>query len=213
MLIDNDILKSKEIIIDVQEKKTIIRNCQNLIIDVKIHQRESFVRRNVVNQFATVVSSESYVKILYKIKNLFSNRDFLFESSSEVSIFIYAHVIDARTIDVIVRNESTKSMKISKNFKLEVTQKIQYEDCFYASQKHQLTLQTSKKNSMTQKLKIDLTVEENRSRSSSKNSKIRVTADQMNEKSEEKISFEVTAFDDEYEKQKFDRLINEFSKI
>jgi hypothetical protein len=58
-----------------------------------------------------------------------------------------------------------------------------------------------------------LTVEENKSRSSSKNSKIRVAADQMNEKSEEKISFEVTAFDDEYEKQKFDKLINEFSKI
>ncbi len=102
MLIDNDILRSKEIIIDVQEKKTIIRNCQNLIIDVKIHQRESFVRRNVVNQFAIVVSSKSYVKILYKIKNLFSNRDFLFESFSEVSIFIYAHVIDVRITDVIV---------------------------------------------------------------------------------------------------------------
>ncbi len=40
MLIDNDILESKEITINVQSKKTIIRNCQNLIIDVNIHQRE-----------------------------------------------------------------------------------------------------------------------------------------------------------------------------
>jgi hypothetical protein len=120
MLIKNDILKSKKFIIDVQEKKTTIRSCQNLIIDVKIHQRESFVRRNVVNQFAIVISSESFVKILYKIKDLFSNRDFLFESFSEVSIFIYAHVIDTRTIEIIVRNESAKSMKISRNFKLDV---------------------------------------------------------------------------------------------
>ncbi len=94
MLIDNDIFESKEIIINVQKKKTIIRNCQNLIIDVKIHQRESFIRRNVVNQFAIVISSKSYVKILYKMKNLFSNRDFLFESFSEVSMFIYVHVIN-----------------------------------------------------------------------------------------------------------------------
>jgi hypothetical protein len=130
MLIDNDILRSKEIIIDVQEKKTIIRSYQNLIIDVKIHQRESFVRRNVVNQFAIVISSEFYVNIFYKIKNLFSNRDFLFESFSEVSIFIYAHVIDAWTTDVIVRNESTKSMKISKNFKLEVAQKFSTKTAF-----------------------------------------------------------------------------------
>jgi hypothetical protein len=130
MLIENDIFESKRFIIDVQEKKTTIRSCQNLIIDVKIHQRESFVRRNVVNQFATVISSESFVKILYKIKDLSSNRDFLFESFSEVSVFIYAHVIDARTTEIIVRNESAKLMKISRNFKLDVAQEIQYDDCF-----------------------------------------------------------------------------------
>jgi hypothetical protein len=49
MLIENDILRSKEIIINVQIKKAIIRSCENLIIEVKIHQRESFVRRNVVS--------------------------------------------------------------------------------------------------------------------------------------------------------------------
>ncbi len=213
MLIENDILKSKEIIIDVQQKTATIRSCENLIIEVKIHQRESFVRRNIISQFVSVIFSEAYAKISYKIKNLSSNRDFLFESFTEVSIFIYAHVIDARITDVIVRNESTKSMKISKNFKLEVAQKIQYEDCFYASQKHQLALQTSKKNSITQKLKIDLTIEENRPRAPPENPKVRVAADQVDEKFEEKISFEVIAYDDESEKQEFDRLINEFFEI
>ncbi len=216
MLIDNDILESKEIIINVQEKKTIIRNCQNLIIDVKIHQRESFVRRNVVNQFAIVISSESYVKILYKMKDLFSNRDFLFESFSEVSMLIYAHVIDVRIIDVIVRNESAKSMKISKNFKLEMTQKIQYDDCFHVSQEHHLTLQTFKKNSIFENLNVELMIENsntNRSRSSLTNSKIRVVVDEMNEKFEKKISFEVIVYENESEKQEFDKLINEFSKI
>ncbi len=214
MFIENDILESKKFIIDVQEKKTVIRNCQNLIIDVKIHQRESFVRRNVVNQFATVISSESFVKIFYKIKDLSSNRDFLFESFSEVSIFIYAHVIDAQTIEIILRNESAKSMKISRNFKLDIAQKIQYDDCFYASQKHQLALQTFKKNSMMKSLKVDLTLKVvDRSRSSSKNSKIRIVVDDIDEKFEEKISFEVIVYENENEKQKFDKLINEFSKI
>jgi hypothetical protein len=216
MLIDNDILESKEFIINVQEKKTIIRNCQNLIIDVKIHQRESFVRRNVVSQFAIVISSESYVKIFYKIKDLLSNRDFLFESFSEVSVSIYAHVIDVRITDVIIRNESAKSMKISKNFKLEVTQKIQYDDCFHVSQEHHLTLQTFKKNSIFEDLNVELIVENsnmNRSRSSSENPKVRVTADEIDEKFEEKISFEVIVYEDKSEKQKFDRLINEFSEI
>ncbi len=145
MLIENDILRSKEIIIDVQSKKTIIRSCRNLIIEVKIHQRESFVRRNVISQFVNTISSEVYVKILYKMKDLSLNRDFLFESSSSILVFIYAHVIDVRTTDVIVRNESAKLMKISRNFKLEMTQKIQYDDCFYASQKHHLIFQLLRK--------------------------------------------------------------------
>jgi hypothetical protein len=214
MLINNDILKSKEIIIDVQDKKTIIRNCQNLIIDVKIHQRKSFVRRNVVNQFVKIILSESYAKISYKMKDLLSNRDFLFESSSAISIFIYAHVIDARTTEIIVRNQFAKVIKISRNFKLEVAQKIQYDDCFYASQKHQLAVQTFKKNSIIESLKVESVLEiVDRLRSSSENSKIRIVADEINEKFEEKISFEVIVYEHESEKQKFDKLINEFSKI
>jgi galactitol-specific phosphotransferase system IIB component len=150
------------------------------------------------------------------MKNLFSNRDFLFESFSEVSVFIYAHVIDVRITDVIVRNESAKSMKISRNFKLEIAQKIHYDDYFHVSQKHHLTLQTSKKNFIFKDLNVELTIENssmNRSRSSLKNSKVRVVADEIDEKFEEKISFEVIAYEDEIEKQKFDKLINEFSKI
>ncbi len=216
MLIDNDILESEDIIIDVQHKMTTIRSCENLMIEIKIHQRESFVRRNVINQFVNIISSKAYVKISYKMKNLLSNRDFLFESFSEVSIFIYAHVIDARITDVIVRNESAKSMKISRNFKLKVAQKIQYDDCFHVSQKHHLTLQTFKKNSIFEDLNVEFTIENskmNRSRSSSKNSKVRVVADEIDEKFEEKISFEVIVYENERKKQKFHRLINEFSKI
>jgi hypothetical protein len=114
-------------------------------------------------------------------------------------------------------------MKISKNFKLDVAQKIQYDDCFYASQNHQLAVQTSKKNSIIEDLKADSIFEEiadfiseevvDRSRSSSKNSKIRVSVNQIDEKFEEKISFEVIVYENESEKQKFDKLINEFSKI
>jgi hypothetical protein len=215
MLIENDILRFEEIIIDVQEKRIIIISCQNMIIEIKIHQKESFVRRNVINQYASIISSRSYVKILYKVKNLLSNRDFLFESSSSIFVFIYAHVINARTTKIIVRNEFSKFKKISSNFKLEIAQKIQYDDCFYASQKHQLTIQTSKKNFIIEELKAELILEEvdDRSRLSSENSKIRIFADEVDEKFEIKIFFEVIAFDDDIERHEFDKLINEFSTI
>jgi hypothetical protein len=110
-----------------------------------------------------------------------------------------------------MRNEFERIMKISKNFKLEMTQKIQYENFFYASQEHHLTLQILKKNHMNKILTVDTTLK--RSRLSSKNSKIRIFADEIDEKFEEKISFEMIAYENEREKQKFDRLINEFSEI
>jgi hypothetical protein len=124
MLINNDILEWKEIIVKVQKKKTIIRICQNMIIEMKISQKDSFVKWNVITQFVNVVSSNSYVKISYKIKNLSFDRDFLFESSFSVSLLIYVHVIQEKTTEVIVCNKSEKSMKISKNFKLEIAQQI-----------------------------------------------------------------------------------------
>jgi hypothetical protein len=212
MLIENDILESKEIIIDIQEKKVIISSCQNMIIEVKIHQKESFVRRNVINQFVSVISLDFYAKILYKIRDLSTNRNFLFESFSEVSVFIYAHVIDVKTIDVIVRNESEKSMKISRNFKLEVAQEIEYEDCFYISQEHHLILQISKRNSITEALKVGTAIDQ-RSRALAENSKVRVSVDNIDGKSEQKISFEVTVFEDDAKRQQFDKVINEFSDI
>ncbi len=212
MLIENDILRLEEIIIDVQEKRIIIISCQNMIIKVKIHQKEFFVRRNVISQYASIISSRSYVKIFYKVKNLFADRDFLFESSSSILVFIYAHVIDARTSEIIVRNEFAKSMKISKNFRLGIAQEIQYDDCFYALQKHHFALQVSRKNRITKKLKVDTAIESS-SKSSVENSKIRVSADQVDEKFEDKISFDVIVYENESENQKFDKLINEFSKI
>jgi hypothetical protein len=112
---------------------------------------------------------------------------------------------------MIVRNESSRSMKISRNFKLEVAQKIQYEDCFYVSQEHHLTLQVLKKNQMTMTLQAEAAID--RSKSSSKNSRMRVSADEVDEKSEQKISFDVTVYENDVERQKFDRMINEFSDI
>ncbi len=107
-------------------------------------------------------------------------------------------------------------MKLLRNFKLEIIQKIQYDDCVHVSQEHYLTLQIFKENSIFEELNVESTIENsnmNKSRSSSENSKIRIVADEMNEKFEKKIFFEVIVFEDESEKQKFDKLINEFSKI
>jgi hypothetical protein len=40
-----------------------------------------------------------------------------------------------------------------------------------------------------------------------------VSAKEIDEKSEQKISFEITIYENEIERQKFDKIINEFSDI
>lgn len=146
MLIENDILRSEEIIIDIVNRRAIIVNCDNMMIDVKIHQRDSYVKKNVRNQFAMIIFSEVYAKVSYVVKNLSNSRNFLFQSSFIVFVFMYAHIINVTTTEVIIRNESRSVVIILKNYKFDVAQKIEYENCFYASQKHHLILHVLKKN-------------------------------------------------------------------
>jgi hypothetical protein len=102
-------------------------------------------------------------------------------------------------------------MKISRNFKLEIAQKIQYEDCFFTSQEHHFALQVLKKNQMSMTLQTETTID--RSKLFFENSRVRVSAEEIDEKSEQKIFFEVTDYENDVERQKFDKIINEFSNI
>ncbi len=103
-------------------------------------------------------------------------------------------------------------MKISRNFKLEIAQKIQYEDCFYTLQEHHLILQILKKNRMIKTLRVKSIIE-SRSKSSLENSRVCVSAKEIDEKSKQKISFEITVYENDAKRQKFDKVINEFSDI
>jgi hypothetical protein len=65
---------------------------------------------------------------------------------------------------------------------------------------------------MIETLKVESIIE-SRSRSSLENSRVRVSAEVIDGKSEQKISFEITVYENDAERQKFDKVINEFSDI
>ncbi len=56
-------------------------------------------------------------------------------------------------------------------------------------------------------------LEKSRLRASSKNSRVRVFAKQVDDKFEQRIFFEITIYKNDVERQKFDRVINEFCDI
>ena len=45
MLLNNDILKSKQIVLNIVKKKLIIDNCQNMIVKLTIVNRETSIKR------------------------------------------------------------------------------------------------------------------------------------------------------------------------
>jgi hypothetical protein len=123
MLIDNDILESEDIFIDDVNNKAIIFSC-NMIISIEIRIFFKNMITNILHaRFITIIFSHSMIIISIYRTSLSSNRDFLF-ASKELNVFIYAHIIDTSINAIMTKNHSNRSMKISRNFRLEVITKI-----------------------------------------------------------------------------------------
>ena len=80
MLIDIDILSSKRIQINLNDKILQINSCQDIIIKINIITwKKANLKRIVRFQEKIIVSSHVFLKILVKIKDLSKNQDFIFK--------------------------------------------------------------------------------------------------------------------------------------
>ena len=78
ILIKNNIIKSKEIVINIINKKVRINN-YSITINIIARSRDEFIRRKIYIKVSIFVSSHSEIMLLIKKINLFNNRDFLFK--------------------------------------------------------------------------------------------------------------------------------------
>ena len=78
MLIKNNIIKSKEIVINIANKKARINN-YNITINIIARSRDEFIRRKIYIKVSIFVSSHSEIILLIKKISLFNDRDFLFK--------------------------------------------------------------------------------------------------------------------------------------
>ena len=143
MLIENDILELESFIIDVSKKTTTINNCE-IIIDLFIRQRDLFVRRNILSNHRIIVSLDSQARISFDY-NISEERNFLFELSIESDCTMFHHLINSYISEVVMQNDSSRSVIIFKKFCLRSVSKLTYDHCFQIS-KIDMTMQSSKKN-------------------------------------------------------------------
>ena len=78
MLIKNNIIKFKEIVINIVNKKVRINN-YSITINIIARSRGDFIRRKIYIKVSIFVSSHSEIMLLIKEINLSNDRDFLFK--------------------------------------------------------------------------------------------------------------------------------------
>ena len=78
IFIKNNIIKFKEIVIDIINKKIRINN-YNITINIITRSRGEFIRRKIYIKVSIFVSSHSEIILLIKKINLSNDRDFLFK--------------------------------------------------------------------------------------------------------------------------------------
>jgi hypothetical protein len=131
MLIENDILDLKKIFIDKVNSKAIIFSCNDMIISIEIKTlSKDTINKILYARFITIISFHFMTIIFIHHSNLSNDRDFFFESFDS-NVSLYAHAIDFFTNCIMIKNDSTQSIKIFRNARLDRITKIQYLNVFH----------------------------------------------------------------------------------
>ena len=142
LLINNDILKSKQIVLNIIKKKTTINNCKNITTKLTIANREFSIKqimRVVENikmsaRFNTIISYKLRDKIILSI-----DRDFMFISQRikrlKLNDDIFSHIVNVNINVVIIQNISNKKVFISKNSRIDIIQNYEKKNCYLTSSK------------------------------------------------------------------------------
>ena len=129
MLFNNNILKLKNIVIDIVKKLIFINNIK-VIIALKIRSIKNVVQRSIHLRKTIIISFYVEITVSVNYLNLSKFKNFLFKSNNNLNIFIYAYLINVFISIVIVRNNKNVLVKILKNFRFEQMSEINFLNVF-----------------------------------------------------------------------------------
>ena len=128
ILIDNDFINSKKIVIDVVKEVAHIKNC-NVNINIEVKTVRSIVREKM--HFRKTINISPQFEMIISIHHIAisANRNFFFESD-EFNFLLYAHIINAKIKDIIIQNDNNKIVHILRNCRLDHIMKFNYFNVF-----------------------------------------------------------------------------------
>ena len=128
ILIENEILDSELFDIFMSKSTTYIESC-DVTISILITNQRSFKTKSVHSTRIKIIASNSEQLIL--IHKIFAfDRNYLFESSQTANVSVYAHMLDNDINSILIRNNCDKSIKIPRNFKLNMLSESYYINVF-----------------------------------------------------------------------------------
>ena len=120
MLLNINILDSERMSIDVDEKKLLIKNCNDLITNIKIKAKNNIdVRRTIRNQKKMTISLNSMMRVFIelRISTSLSNKDYLFEFNYTK---VYAHIVNVEILFIYIKNDIDIFKIIFRHFNLNI---------------------------------------------------------------------------------------------
>ena len=147
MLIDNDCIDSKKIIVNSADDIAHIDSC-DVIVAVNVKISRIIVQISVHARKTIVVSSQFEMTMSVHYIIILSDRDFLFESTNQLNLSLYAHLINVETHNIVIRNDENKVVQLSRNCRVDRMIEVNFLNVFLMKLKmHDLVIKSFKASS------------------------------------------------------------------
>ena len=136
LLVGTDILGPEKIAIDLGKREAFIGSC-NVTVPIDIGSRSTAsvnaIHKAVHIKKTMIIPPHTVSPVtIHHLGDIPKDRDYLFEPD-DVNFSLYAHLMDAETSSVLVRNDTHKSLKIPRNFHLGHVTELDYSNACHVS--------------------------------------------------------------------------------
>ena len=129
LLVGNDILAIKRVIIDLGNKSAMISSCQ-VTISISARPRDHLVRRKVLVDRSLTIPPESEALVQFVYSNLPDDRDFFFNPIPHSHLILFSYILNDSTCRVLVRNVSHQPILLPRHQQLGTLTEVLYYNCF-----------------------------------------------------------------------------------
>ena len=123
ILVDNDIMTSKKMLLNFDRQKIRIDNCRDLRTSLNIKTRQiSSIKKTIRFRFKMTIFLYKTINVSIVIKSFSSNRDFLFELTYQRDLNqtkkVFVYIVDVDMLFVQIYNETRQFIIVNRHFKL-----------------------------------------------------------------------------------------------